>query len=178
MVMSSSINDESKIGICLENSLKDGYYHIYKNDPKKEAIIKDFNKFLREKGKVIIDCDKMFLDKIYKAYIYKIYFWDLFRNPKRFVLYKVGGAWTTEFNTLYTWQVVYRNSFNTYYTSLFTDIEKTKCSFCNNDKVYYMCGNCAAFLCRDCFEERINFYFRYNNIFRCRKCREINIVHL
>lgn len=169
-------HEESKIGICLENSLKNGSYRTYKNDPQKEQIIREFNKFLRDQKKIVLDCDKLFLDNIYKTYTYKLYFGELFRNPKKFVLYKQGRGWTTEFNTLDTWQVVYRKSFNTYFTSLFTDIEKAKCSFCDNNQVYYICGNCSAFLCRDCFDERINYYFRYNNIFRCRRCREINII--
>lgn len=166
----------SRLATCLEESFKNGYYYIYKNDPQKEQIICEFNKFLRDQKKIVLDCDKLMLDNIYKSYTYKLYFFEIFNNPKRFVLYKTGQGWISEFATLDTWQVTSKKSFKTYYTSLYTDMNTAVCSFCKLSEVYYICEFCAAFLCRDCFDERINYYFRYCNIFRCRKCHEINEI--
>jgi len=159
------------LGRCIENAMEGKGYVLMKNDPKKEGIIREFNIYLRENKKIILDADQLFLNRKYKILVSNIYLFEILKNPNKFVMYKPGYGWTTEHGVLETWQLTSSRNFKGYFTGLFID---QGCFWCPNKSIFYICGPCGIPMCLECFEYRRDYYFRYNNFFRCLNCNELN----
>ena len=178
----NNISDSNDInssvwGKKVGNSIKTGQYIKICEDPKSKPLINLFNKYLREKGKVIIDMDKIAECDSYKLFFYKCYMVELFQNPHKFVAYTSGTGWTTDTGELYTFQIRGEKWFNTYYYLLFNKVCMLDCKFCQlrnfkqSAEIVVICMYCCCSICEECFIERRDWYFTGNNQFRCLNCR-------
>lgn len=151
-----------------------GKYYIFKNDVDREPIINRFNIYIRNKRKVVLDANQMALSETYRNIFSVTYLYDLIHNSSRFVLYHEGIGWTTENASLNVWQIIHDKHFPVYYRALFENSGNIKCGFCERTDIVYICGHCSELICAFCFVEWRDIYYKYNNFFRCRKCKGIN----
>lgn len=158
----------------LRGYVEHGKYYVYKNDPKREPIVQKFNIYIRDKRKIIINSDQLALSDAYRNIFAITHLNDLMTNPSKFVLYQPGIGWTSEHSTLNVWQVNNEKHFHVYFRAIFEDHKTIKCFFCERTDIVYICGHCSELLCSRCFVERRDWYYTYNNFFRCRNCRGIN----
>lgn len=144
--------------------------------PKKLELIRNFNIYLRENGLVILEVDKLMKDNRYKQLFGRIHLPKLVKNPSGFVLYKEQHSWTTTNHTLFSWEITNPRFFKSYMELLILNRDNLKCKFCPSDEILYVCLYCSSFYCSTCFEERRNYYYYGCNVFRCRFCKEVNIL--
>jgi len=167
-------------GKKITNTIQSGMYIKFCEDPIKQPLINSFNRYLRSRGKVVIDMDQIAYSDSYKIFFYKCYMVELFQNPHKFVSYTPGTGWTTDTGELYTFQIRGEKWFPTYYYLLFNKVTALDCKFCQLrdltqiTEIVVICMYCCCSICEDCFVERRDWYFTGNNQFRCINCRELN----
>jgi len=141
-------------------------------EPRREIIIKNFMKYLRERGKIVIELDSVIREPSYNQLFLKIYITELFTNPHKFVAYQSGIGFYSENTELKSYMLRDKKFFPTYFHLLFSKLEN--CSFCWRKDIKVICMYCRTCICCECFYEWTSTFFVYNNQFRCRACRELN----
>ena len=159
----------------LQKKNGDGYYRL-KEDPRRLPLIQSFNRYLRDMGRIIIDLEKLAFDPNYRTVFYNCYFYRLLKEPKAFVSYREGFGWTTDVNQLFSHQIRAEKYFGVYYKYLVSKMENELCGYCasGGGNIHFICIHCGVPIWREWFEERREYFFKYNNQFRCKLCRELN----
>jgi hypothetical protein len=145
---------------------------------ERPEIINKFLSYCRNRGKTIINLDKIKYCKKYREVFGKIYMVKMISESSRFVAYQSGVALYTDVSELFPWQIRHEKFFGSYFKVLTENLKD--CKFCSilgykqTKKIVVICQNCHVEVCQDCYEEVSSTFFRYNNQFRCLICRELN----
>ena len=145
---------------------------------QRPEIIAKFLSYCRNRGKLIIDLDKIKSCRKYREIFGKTYMFKMVENPSKFIAYQSSVALYTEKNELYPFQIRSEKYFAAYYKVL-TEI-LIECKFCpikgykQNSNIHVICMYCNSEICRDCFDEITSVYYSRCNMFRCLVCKELN----
>lgn len=147
-------------------------YVKFLEEPRREVIIKNFMKYLREHDKIIIELDRLVREPQYRLLFTNIYLKKLCITPNKFVAYQLGVGFYSDTSELKSYMLKDNKFFPTYFHLLFGKIEN--CFFCCKKDIKVLCMFCRVSICSDCFYDWTSTFFTYNNQFRCRACRELN----
>ena len=145
---------------------------------ERPEIIAKFLSYCRNRGKLIIDLDKIKSCRKYREIFGKTYMFKMVEDPSKFVAYQSSVALYTDKGEVYPFQIRSEKYFPAYYKVLTETLEQ--CDFCKirgykqTTKIVLICNFCTNTICHLCFEECTSVFFRYNNQFRCIKCKELN----
>lgn len=141
-------------------------------------IINKFLSYCRNRGKLIIDLDKIKSCPRYREIFGKTYMFKMVEDPSKFVAYQSSVALYTDKGEVYPFQIRSEKYFPAYYKVLTETLEN--CDFCEirgykqNTKIVLICNFCCSNICQRCFEERTSVYYSRCNILRCLICKELN----
>jgi len=166
----------SRIDLALKELYSSNYVQFRHHTQKEKIRVKKFNLYLRNHKKIVLDVDKILTCEKYKWICIKTYCSQIFNEPEKFVLYKTGIGWTTEFSEIQEWQVSNERFFQSYMKSLFTNSEIQKCSQCPLVGIHCYCNHCTVEFCLKCFIKLRDCYIPYQDWFKCPNCREINCL--
>lgn len=145
---------------------------------ERPGIINDFIKYCRNKGKFIIDLDRIKSCYKYREVFSKTYMFMMVSNPRKFIAYQSGVNFQTDVSELFPWQIRHEKYFPCYFKALTEKLEH--CDFCKirgnkqNTKIVLICNFCLNGICQLCFEECTSVYYSRCNMFRCINCKQLN----
>ena len=141
-------------------------------------IINKFLSYCRNRGKLIIDLDKIKSCPKYREIFGKTYMNKMFNEPNRFISYQSSVSLETDSSRVCPWQIREERFFPCYFKVLTQKLEN--CDFCKirgykqTTKIHIICNFCLSEICQECFQEITSVYYSRCNMFRCIKCKQLN----